>query len=104
MKEVVHAVLRLITNTSKRKLLIYMGKEEHTVLQRRCVDTAGASVYTGIPKATLRKFRYEDRGPKYFKPAGRVLYDVAELDRFMESSVRIPSARASKEPKRNVAV
>jgi hypothetical protein len=63
-----------------------------------------AATYTGIPESTLRKFRYEGRGPIYCKPAGRALYDIRDLDAFMESGRRIPSVRASKEQERHVTV
>ena len=64
---------------------------------KQYLTTADASRYTGIPVSTLRKFRYENRGPIYSKPAGRCMYNVRDLDAFMESGRRIPSARASKD-------
>ena len=75
-----------------------------TITQKRWLTTREASIYTGIPVSTLTKFRYEGRGPIYSKPAGRALYDVADLDAFMASGRRIPSVPASKEQERNVPV
>lgn len=63
---------------------------------KRLLNTSEAAAYTGIPASTLRKYRYENRGPVYTKPAGRALYDVQDLDAFLESGRRIPSVRASK--------
>ena len=41
----------------------------------------------------------------FTNPVGRVLYDVADLDAFMDSGHRVPSSvRASKEKARNVAL
>ena len=72
-------------------------------LHRRFLNTQQAAEYTGIPANTLRWMRYVDVGPKFYKPRGRALYDVAELDAFMDSGRRVPSSvRASKEKARNV--
>lgn len=73
-------------------------------MTKRHLTTKEAAIYTAIPASTLRKFRYEGRGPIYTKPAGRVLYDVADLDAFMDSGRRVPSVHASKERERYVAV
>lgn len=67
-------------------------------------NTAEAAAYTGVPAATLRKFRMQDRGPKWTKPEGRVLYDVRDLDAWLESGRRIPSVRAGKERERHVSI
>jgi Helix-turn-helix domain len=78
---------------------------EHTFsYSKKYLTTGQAAVYAGIPKSTLRKFRYEGRGPIYSKPAGRVLYDIRDLDAFMESGRRVPSVRASKEQERHVTI
>ena len=81
-----------------------MEERSNRGLNKKRLNTREASLYTGIPIATLRKFRYEDRGPIYSKPAGRALYDVADLDAFIASGLRVPSVRASRERVRNVAV
>lgn len=73
-------------------------------MEKKRLSTREASLYTGIPVSTLRQYRYEDRGPIYSKPAGRAIYDVADLDAFIASGRRIPSVRASKERDRHVAV
>ena len=70
---------------------------------KRWFTTRQASEYTGIPESTLRWFRSTNQGPIYTKPKGRCVYDVADLDSFMESGLRFP-ARATQETKRNVAV
>jgi hypothetical protein len=67
-------------------------------------STREASAYTGVPAATLRKFRWEGRGPAYSKPAGRALYHIADLDSWLESGRRVPSVRASKETERHVPI
>jgi hypothetical protein len=73
-------------------------------MERRFLGTRAAAAYTGIPVSTLRVWRSQGVGPVFYKPRGRALYDVADLDAFMRSGLRIPSVRASKERERNVAV
>lgn len=89
-------VKEMATETGARRL---------TVSPRRFLNTREVAVYTGIPANTLRWMRYIGVGPKFYKPRGRALYDVADLDAFMDSGRRVPSSvRASKEKARNVTV
>ena len=63
---------------------------------RRWLNTRQAAEYTGIPANTLRWMRYAGVGPNYYKPRGRALYDVGDLDAFMASGHRVMSSvRAS---------
>ena len=74
------------------------------LLQRfetRFVGTQAAAEYSGIPAGTLRAWRCQGVGPKFYKPRGRALYDIADLDEFIRSGIRVSSVRASKE-ERNV--
>lgn len=73
-------------------------------MEKRYLTTEEASTYTGIPVGTLRRWRYEDRPPSYTKPAGRAMYDIRDLEAFMESGRRIPSKRASEERDRHVSI
>ncbi len=73
--------------------------------KRRWVGTKEASEYTGIPLNTLRWMRYMAVGPNFYKPRGRAMYDVADLDAFMDSGHRVMSSvRAGKGKARNVAL
>jgi hypothetical protein len=82
-----------------------MQLEAEQLRMQRFLNTKQAAEYTGIPASTLRWMRYIGVGPKFYKPRGRVLYDVADLDAFMDSGRRVTSSvRASKETTRNVAV
>lgn len=69
---------------------------------KRFLNTREAAVYLGLAANTLRWYRYINQGPVYSKPRGRCVYDVADLDKFVASGVRVPSssARASKESER----
>jgi hypothetical protein len=46
-----------------------------------------AAQYIGTTEGTLAKWRYEGRGPSYHVPPGirAVLYDLSELDAFIEA-------------------
>jgi DNA-binding transcriptional MerR regulator len=70
-------------------------------IENRFVGTQDAAEYSGIPAGTLRAWRCQGVGPKFYKPRGRALYDVADLDEFIRSGIRVSSVRASKE-ERNV--
>lgn len=71
----------------------------------RYITTEQASIYSGIPANTLRAWRSEGKGPNFYKPAGRVLYDLAELDQFIRSSIhRSSSVRAKQGAERHVSV
>lgn len=50
-----------------------------------------------IPKGTLKQYRYRGIGPNYFKPAGRVLYDSADVEQWIKSAEHVPSVRATQE-------
>lgn len=82
-----------------------MPERPEPSLQRRCLNTRQAAEYSGIPANTLRWMRYVGGGPRFSKPRGRALYDVADLDAFIDSGRRVTSSvRASKENTRNVTV
>jgi hypothetical protein len=53
--------------------------------QKRFLSTKGAAEYSGIPANTLRAWRSQGGGPKYYKPRGRALYDIDDLDEFIRS-------------------
>jgi len=65
--------------------------------EKRFLSTKAAAEYSGIPASTLRVWRSQGGGPKYYKPRGRALYDIADLDDFIRSSIRVSSVRASRE-------
>ena len=67
----------------------------------RFLGTKAAARYSGIPAGTLRAWRCQGIGPKFYKPRGRALYDIADLDEFIRSGIRVSSVRASRE-ERNV--
>lgn len=52
------------------------------------LDTEAAAIYCGVGKSTLEKLRLTGGGPTYLKPTRNVVYQVADLDRWLESRRR----------------
>ena len=52
------------------------------------LTTEEAAAYLKCSISTLAQFRMKGGGPRYAKPAGRVYYDTADLDRWIEDSSR----------------
>ena len=66
-------------------------------IDNRFLGTQAAAKYSGIPAGTLRAWRCQGVGPRFYKPRGRALYDIADLDEFIRSGIRVASVRASRE-------
>lgn len=47
-----------------------------------------AAKYTGISQKTLQRYRAHGTGARFIKTLGRVLYDKADLDAWLESLKR----------------
>jgi hypothetical protein len=60
-----------------------------TQTNRNYLTTADAAKYVGYTPNTLAQYRCRRIGPSYLKVRGRVLYAVEELDRWIESHVKI---------------
>ena len=69
--------------------------------EKRFLGTKAAAEYSGIPANTLRSWRSQGVGPRFYKPRGRALYDITDLDDFIRSGLRVSSAHAGKEKGRN---
>ena len=61
-------------------------KRRINVVPRLTVKQAAAYIPCGV--GTLNKLRVIGGGPRYTKPAGRVLYDTRDLDQWIEASAR----------------
>lgn len=55
-----------------------------TTPQRRLITTAEVHARTGIPVETLRYWRWAGRGPKSFRLGRRVVYDLDDLDSWLD--------------------
>lgn len=42
--------------------------------------------------STLNQLRVKGGGPRFTKPAGRVLYDVRDLEKWIEDSMRVSTS------------
>ena len=52
---------------------------------KKWLTTEEAAAYTGLSKSTLARNRWKKTGCKYRKLHGRVLYDVADLDAWIQA-------------------
>ncbi len=53
------------------------------------IGERGAAERLGLAVATLRRWRWVGRGPRFVKVGGAVRYDPADLDAFIEAGRRI---------------
>lgn len=49
------------------------------------LDTPAAAKYCGVGKSTLEKMRLVGGGPTYLKPTRSVVYQVSDLDAWLNS-------------------
>lgn len=52
------------------------------------LDTERAASYCGVGKSTLEKLRLTGGGPAYLKPTRSVVYQVSDLDAWIDSHRR----------------
>ncbi|MCB1782975.1 MAG: helix-turn-helix domain-containing protein [Alphaproteobacteria bacterium] len=50
------------------------------------------SEYTGLSAKTLQRYRAHGTGPRFIKTLGRVLYDKADLDAWLEGLKRLSTS------------
>ena len=53
-----------------------------------------------VASSTIRYWRHIGVGPEWFKVEGRVRYDLAEVERYLERNRQTPSVRSTVEEKR----
>jgi predicted DNA-binding transcriptional regulator AlpA len=54
-------------------------------MTKELLGTKAVSAWTGIPEETLRYFRHRNEGPPSFKLGRRVVYDPAEVQKWIDS-------------------
>ena len=57
-------------------------------LQTQRLSVKGASNYTGLSCSTLNKLRCSGGGPRFAKIGRRVMYNVADLDTWLEQHLK----------------
>lgn len=67
-----------------------MGYAPHVKL-----DTEAAAAYCGVGKSTLEKLRLTGGGPQYLKPTRSVVYQVSDLDLWLDRCRRASTSQAS---------
>jgi predicted DNA-binding transcriptional regulator AlpA len=65
---------------------------------------AAAATYLGVSQSTLEKWRVTGNGPRFVKIGSRLVgYDLADLDSFRNSLVRLVSTSGSARERRRHA-
>ena len=59
------------------------------------LNTQQVAEKLNLPASTLRYWRCAGLGPPYVKLGGRIKYDEADVDAYVQANKRIPSVRAS---------
>lgn len=72
----------------------------------RTMTAPQAAEYVGVSKTMMDDFRSKGGGPRYIKIGRRVLYDVADLDAWIESKKQISTADIPelRRPQRKIGV
>ena len=65
------------------------------------LNTKDAAEHCGVSQSYLIKLRTEGGGPHYFKLGARVVYDVDDLDSWLETKKRASTGVPVLRPKRN---
>ena len=74
--------------TAKNPELTNRGRRVEGATMRCYLDTRQAAAYLGLSPSTLNRMRVSGDGPRYSKVGRRVIYDVADLDHWMDERKR----------------
>ena len=61
---------------------------------KRLLTVVETAAYVSLSASTLNRLRVSGGGPRYAKLAGKVLYDVRDLDQWIEDSKRGSTSEA----------
>jgi predicted DNA-binding transcriptional regulator AlpA len=64
-------------------------------MTKRLLTVAECADYVRLSASTLNRLRVSGDGPRYVKLAGRVLYDVADVDKWIEQGKRGSTSEAA---------
>ena len=67
--------------------------EGRSMRHRVLLKTGQAAHLLGIAEQTLHQWRIASKGPKYFKFGNRVLYDLADIEAWLEAHKIDPESR-----------
>ena len=71
-------------------------RNTHEEPRPRCTSTRGAARYIGRAEATLIQWRIRGEGPPYIKQGRAVVYDFADLDRWLDQRRRMSTSDSGK--------
>jgi hypothetical protein len=63
---------------------VAVDPDDHTAALGRKASVSEAARYAGVSTSYLNKLRCVGGGPEFFKIGSRVLYDLADLDTWLE--------------------
>lgn len=69
-----------------------------TAVEPRYLDTVQAADYLGLSPSTLSRMRVTGGGPRYSKAGRRVIYDLRDLDSWVEERKRRFTGESEGEP------
>jgi excisionase family DNA binding protein len=64
-------------------------------MTKRLLTVGEAATYLSLSASTLNKLRVSGGGPRYVKPCGKILYDVKDLDQWIEDHKRRSTSQAA---------
>ena len=70
-----------------------------TAVEPRYLDTVEAGSYLGLSPSTLARMRVTGGGPRYSKAGRRVIYDLRDLDSWVEERKRRFTGESEMGPK-----
>jgi predicted DNA-binding transcriptional regulator AlpA len=61
-------------------------------MAEQVINDVAAARFLGLGVQTLRNYRSHRKGPKYIKIGGRIVYRVADLEKFLDEHTINPEA------------
>jgi hypothetical protein len=93
-----NGVRQMISNASPDQ----QNTSSEGILDRFVPDTVAAALI-GTTPATMRRWRYEGRGPRYTKIGSSVRYSVADLEAFVAARI-VETSDSGVKPKGSTAI
>jgi predicted site-specific integrase-resolvase len=67
-----------------------MNKVASPITKRR-LDSSEAADFLGVLPATLANWRYAGRSPAFYRVGGKIIYDLKELEQWLEERRSVPT-------------
>ncbi len=68
-----------------------------TIVERRLMTRPEAAEYLRLSGKTLARWAWAGKGPAFIKAGGKVLYDVADLDAWLDGHRRYSTSEQGQE-------